>query len=611
MIKLAIKQEVYDAIGYYTEVTGDSVSQFIEGVSELSLVEDDELDYKDWLRKQIVKLIKSKGISIDDVIKNKDMIMSKGVKKEDGSFYTPLEWSRKTHEMILRHIPDLENYVVWDGSCGSGNLVAELPKCKQLYVSTLHKEDVEIVQERLPHAHAFQLDFLSGIDYSPFVTEFTDKLPDGLQEAIRNNEKILFLMNPPYSVTNAQKTQVSKHLRSIGKSEIGNDLLRQFIWRVYNLVEIHNLTNSYFALIGTNSLFILPSWESTVREMQEHAEYIEGFTFPASEFSGVSKSLNWGIFSTLWKTREKPIEIDKLPNIQMDEMKKDENGNIQTLGKLDFVWNKKYITNWLQGKVTEGSKVVVPSVGVRGDVRKTADGDMKTFMGLDNAIGYFLLKNSFKDIKQYNALSSTPIFATDIPVTLENVKDAMGVFAFMCTFQEDFMYSARPFNEPVTGTDEYKEWIANSIYFSICTRKSFLSSFRGIDFNNEKVNINCSVFPFTSEEVKSYCNDPVILKDLEENPIDNQWYIDLLRKSEPYLWDGVRLLFKSVTDFIKASYNYRKNVDYAIHTNAWNASFIQLKYSPLWNEKMEEQYSKLFDIARKEFRSRAKTHYIV
>jgi len=31
----------------------------------------------------------------------------------------------------------------------------------------------------------------------------------------------------------------------------------------------------------------------------------------------------------------------------------------------------------------------------------------------------------------------------------------------------------------------------------------------------------------------------------------------------------------------------------------------------LWNDEMEKQYSAMLDVVRKEFRSRAKTHYIV
>ena len=608
---MAVKQEVYDSINYYVEVTGESVSQFLEGISSVALTEDnDDTPYKDWLKKQIVKYIKSKGVSLDELVKNKDLIMSKGVKEEDGSFYTPLEWAKETHDMVLRHIPNLEDYIVWDASCGSGNLVADLPKCKQLYVSTLHQEDAEIAQERLPHAIAFQLDFLSGIDYNPFLTEFTDKLPEGLQKALRNNEPILFLMNPPYSVTNAQKTEVSRHLRSIGETEIGNDLLRQFIWRVYNLVDVHNLTNLWFACIGTNSLFILPSWESTVRVMMEHADLVEGFTYPASEFAGVSKSIQWGIYSTLWKTTPNKV-VEELPTIQLDEKKKDENGNIKTYGKFDFVWNKKYITNWLDDKITVGNRRLVPCVGAKGDVRIDNDGNPRAYMGLDNAYGYILLKNTFKDITQYNAISSTPIFPSDIPITSENVKDVFGVYAFNSTFQEDFHYSARPFNEPVTGTDEYKEWIANSIFFAVCGRKSFVSSFRDFQFKSEKININSSIFPFSVEQVQEFCSDPVILQDLEENKVDNTWYLQLLEESRPYLWDGVRDLFNAVTDFIKVSYNHRKTIDYDLHTRAWNAGFIQLRYTSLWNEDMEKQYAKLLDTARKEFRSRAKTHFIV
>lgn len=607
---MGIKPDIIESIGYYTEVTGESVSQFLEGIEQSLILNDEDLDYNGWLRKQIAKLIKSKGVSFDEIIKNKDLLMAKDTKEEDGSFYTPLEWAAETHRMIERHIPNLEDYVVWDASCGSGNLLAELPPCKKLFVSTLHQEDAEIVAERIPHAHAFQLDFLSGIDYNEFLTEFTDNLPEELQEVLRNNEPILFLMNPPYSITNATKTQVAKHLKSIGKSEIGDDLLRQFIWRVYNLVDVHNLTNSFFTLIGTNSLYILNSWESTVREMQEHADYLEGFTFPASEFAGIEKSVQWGIFSTIWKTVPYR-EVPTLPKIQMTAKKKDEHGKIYDEGVLDFVWDKKYMSTWLNSKITTGNRVVVPVSTVRGTPRLDANEQPVTQMGLDNSMGYFLVKGSFKDITNFNGMGTLPVTGSTVPVTEENFKDVCGAFAFTSTFKQEFTDLARPFNEPVTGTDEYNEWVANSIFFLVCARKGYLFSSRGFDFDGEKISINSSIFPFSAEQVKEFCQDPVILQDLEDNPVDNSFFINLLKESEPYLWDGVRALYNAVTGFIKQSYNHRASVNYDVNTVSWNAGFNQLKHTGMWSDEMEEAYTKLLATAREEFRAKVRTHYIV
>lgn len=63
---MAIKPDVLEAINYYTEVTGESVSQFLEGIDSLLTVNEEELTNNDWLRKQIAKLIKNKGISRRD-----------------------------------------------------------------------------------------------------------------------------------------------------------------------------------------------------------------------------------------------------------------------------------------------------------------------------------------------------------------------------------------------------------------------------------------------------------------------------------------------------------------------------------------------------------------
>ena len=94
----------------------------------------------------------------------------------------------------MKDIPDLESYTVWDASCGTGNLLIEFPKCKHLYLSTLHEEDVQLTKSRFETERpdldvtVFQLDFLGSSD-SVLTKNFSRQLPSSLQHALQKQRK--------------------------------------------------------------------------------------------------------------------------------------------------------------------------------------------------------------------------------------------------------------------------------------------------------------------------------------------------------------------------------------------------------------------------------------
>ena len=95
-----------------------------------------------------------------------------------------------------------EKYVVWDNCCGIGNLTKDY--CfKELYASTLHQSDIDIVRQcNKDTTQKFQFDFLNDpIAYpNSLFGIYTDKLPKGLKDAFLNNKPIVFFINPPYLI---------------------------------------------------------------------------------------------------------------------------------------------------------------------------------------------------------------------------------------------------------------------------------------------------------------------------------------------------------------------------------------------------------------------------
>ena len=208
--------------------------KYVEGEGSLSVQvnSEEKTDEQALFLENNQKLLKTVGL-LDTSHSVKDLGMSKQERELEGSFYTPLFWGRKAHE-LLSDIPNLEDYVVWDASCGTGNLLIEFPKCKHVYLSTLHEEDVRLTKERFENERpdlettVFQLDFLGSTD-SPLIQNFSRQLPESLQRVLQNNEKLIILMNPPYS-TRGVSTPVAKRLSSLRLKGYAADLYSQFMW---------------------------------------------------------------------------------------------------------------------------------------------------------------------------------------------------------------------------------------------------------------------------------------------------------------------------------------------------------------------------------------------
>ena len=130
------------------------------------------------------------------------------VRRNNGIFLTPTLFVDYAHKMISEQLGEnwKDEYVVWDNCCGSKNLTRDY-KFKELYCSTLFDSELNIGERYNKEATSFQFDFLN--DYIPMPGELVQsdtKIPEGLLNALKENKKIVFFLNPPYAtVTNFQK----------------------------------------------------------------------------------------------------------------------------------------------------------------------------------------------------------------------------------------------------------------------------------------------------------------------------------------------------------------------------------------------------------------------
>jgi len=147
----------------------------------------------------------------DYIVKRRDLLVPQDVRETKGAFFTPRQWVELSQEYLARALGEdwQDEYYIWDCCAGTGNLLAGLVNKKNIWASTLERQDVDVMLQRIENmnkglakgddganlfpSHVFQFDFLND----PFT-----KLPKDLQEIIKNpkkRQKLVIYINPPYA----------------------------------------------------------------------------------------------------------------------------------------------------------------------------------------------------------------------------------------------------------------------------------------------------------------------------------------------------------------------------------------------------------------------------
>ena len=264
---------------------------------------------------------------------NYDRFIDDKERRNKGQFYTPKIFADYAHKMISEVLGDnwKDEYVVWDNCCGTKNLTRDY-KFKELYCSTLDKEELEISAEFNTEAVSFQFDFLNDIiaGRESLTGVYDDKLPKGLKDALLENKPIVFFINPPYGRptfnlvdAGSSDTFVKQQMQ---KEKIdASEFINQFLWRIVDIKRKFNLTNLYIACFTKPSWLIKPKSENFRKLFLNNFEYKKGIMFCAGEFADVSSA--WGIIFNIWKSG-----ISKDKNNFTHQLIENKDGEIKIIG---------------------------------------------------------------------------------------------------------------------------------------------------------------------------------------------------------------------------------------------------------------------------------------
>lgn len=294
----------------------------------------------------------------DYIIGRRDLLVPQDIRERKGSFFTPQIWVEKSQQYLADVLGETwqDEYYIWDCCAGTGNLLNGLTNYRNVWASTLDKQDVDVMHDRIKNGwnmfenHVFQFDFLND--------EFT-KCPQELQDILNDEEKrkkLVIYINPPYaeaattktiSGTGENKTNVAvtqktygKYLDSIGIA--GRELFAQFFIRIY--CEISGCILAEFSKL---KMLQAPNFDGFRNVFRAKLEKL--FVVPAKTFDNVKGNFPIGFF--IWNTVPYSVnsnETSSCGNIfSVDADAYDENGIFLQKRTFTTISDFKSINDWI------------------------------------------------------------------------------------------------------------------------------------------------------------------------------------------------------------------------------------------------------------------------
>jgi hypothetical protein len=282
------------------------------------------------------------------IIERRDLLVPQDVRERKGSFFTPGIWVEKSQEYLARVFGEdwQDEYYIWDCAAGTGNLLAGLTNKYKIWASTLDKQDVDVMRDRIKNGanllddHVFQFDFLN---------DSFDKLPEGLRKIISDEKlrkRLIVYINPPYAETNAKKgtqkgektgkvglnltKQREKYDEILGKGT--RELFAQFMIRIYK-----EITGCKIAIFSKLKMLNAPFYLNFRNHFLAKLEKL--YICPASTFDNVKGPFPIGF--QIWDT-EKKVKFKKISSDVFDK-----NGKFLQKKTFYSYENKKYINDWI------------------------------------------------------------------------------------------------------------------------------------------------------------------------------------------------------------------------------------------------------------------------
>jgi hypothetical protein len=438
----------------------------------------------------------------DYLLERRDSLIPIDERSFKGAYYTPLAVVDRAYDKLTETLGKnwQKDYIVWDMCCGVGNLEVKHSNPRNIYMSTLDQADIDVMKatKTCVSAQRFQYDYLNDditddgrIDYS-----LTNKLPEGLRNAIAAGKKIIVLINPPYAEASSSdnvsngggQSKPDVATTNIGvlmsKNDYGyasRELFVQFMSRI-----TQEIPNATLAMFSTLKYVNAPNFEKFRNAWS--ARYLGGFIVHSKSFDGLKGDFPIGFL--IWQTTQNAI--NKITQVVVDVLDK----NINAIGEKVFynLPNNLLLNIYLTRLKTNSLNIPLKNA-IQPQLAKA-----KVTSWVNNAIGYFWCNAN--DIQQANktALFSSVFSAGNgYYVTPDNLWQASIIFAVRRLIKPTWINDRDQFLQPTLELPQ--EFKNDCLIWMLFNGSNLTASANDLEWDNKKWTIVNHFIPFSEDEV--------------------------------------------------------------------------------------------------------------
>ena len=438
----------------------------------------------------------------DYLLERRDSLIPLDERSFKGAYYTPLHVVDKAYDKLAETLGKnwQREYIVWDMCCGVGNLEVKHSNPRNIYMSTLDQADVDVMKatKTCVAAHRFQYDYLNDdindsgqIDYS-----LSNKVPQGLRDAIAAGKKILGLINPPYGETGSgigkgdknkkgvEQTRINATMTDVGYAS--KELFAQFLARIAK-----ELPTATLAMFSTLKYLNAPNFEKFRHTW--NADYQGGFIVHSKAFDGLTGDFPIGFL--IWKTSQDAKKKTPITEITAEVLDK----KARQMGEKKFynLPSSTYLNVWMDRSETN-DELALPlsnAITVSSNPRlKKSCTNMKGFLFAGN--------NDFQNAPTGTLISSSIYTGRNgggVYITDGNLWQAAVVFAVRLLVRHTWINHNDQFLQPTAPlTDEFK---TDCLLWMLFHGKNLTAGANGLEWNGKQWSLVNHFIPFTEAEV--------------------------------------------------------------------------------------------------------------
>lgn len=440
------------------------------------------------------------------LLERRDSLLPLDDQKFKGAFYTPLHIVDKAYDQLAATLGAdwQQKYIVWDMCAGVGNLEAKHSNLRNVFMSTLDKEDVTIMRSNPAFAGAeiFQYDYLNDDvdDFGQIDYSLSGKMPKSLRQAIIDAKEgkegakpILVLINPPYgeasnSQGNAGKSGIATTRVGHGMGDLGyaaRELFVQFLHRI-----LEELPTARLAMFSTFKYINAPNFEEFRGRWT--AKFLDGFAVHSKAFDGLNG--NFPIGFLLWGLAEnQPAQVITARAL-------DKFGNeIGEKSFFDFP-NSRFLSGWLP-RTQKNATEAVPLINAITPIGKVKG--VRNQHWANGAIAHFFCNGN----DMQNAGTMTALFSSvhsighagGYFVTEENLFKVSIMFTVRRVIARTWLNDRDQFLQPSQPlTEDFK---SDCLIWMLFNGSNLTAGADGLRWNDRDWQLTNHFIPYTEAEV--------------------------------------------------------------------------------------------------------------